>query len=92
MGDRLLALLAQPGDDPLRMFLRPLPVIGIVQQAGDGPLLRVVIRSAVPRRRPPHDVLDRLDVPPQVRRLDPFVHLGERGGAVHGSAPGSGSI
>ena len=37
VGDLLFALLPEPIDDPLRMLLRPLLVVGVVQQSGDGP-------------------------------------------------------
>ncbi len=41
VSDLLFALLAEPIDDPPRVLVGPLLVVGVVQQAGDGPGLRV---------------------------------------------------
>ena len=53
IGDLFLALLPQPSDNPLGMVLRPLVIVGVVEQAGNGPDFQVA--AIFCGRRPHHD-------------------------------------
>ena len=56
VGHLFLALLPQPIHDPLGMLFGPLVVVGVVQQAGDGPDLRIGSPPYFDGRRPHHDL------------------------------------
>ena len=73
LGDLGLALLAEPGDDPPRVLLGPAVVVGVVQQAGDGPPRLVGRAGAVAMRRPSHRRLDPPGMIPQRRAVRPLV-------------------
>jgi hypothetical protein len=82
VGDLLLAALAQPGDDLLRMLLGPGLVVGVVEHAGDPEPFLVRGTARVPRRRGAHHELDGARVLAQRVRLRPFAEL--RPGLVAG--------
>ena len=76
VGHFLLALFAQPVDNPPRMFIGPLFVVGVVQESGDGPNVGVGVVAAVFGSRRPHHDFDRPGMFQQRLRLGPGVQLG----------------
>jgi hypothetical protein len=62
VGDRVLAAITQPREDPARVLVEPRLVVGVVQYAGDAPGPRYRRRARVARRRGAHHQLDRARV------------------------------
>ena len=82
--DGLLTALAQPGDDAVRVIVRPLLVIGVVQHAGDAPGVLLGGAGAVAVRGRAHDQLDRPGVAPERVSLGPGAEVGPGGVAIEG--------